>query len=63
MEPHFVKELLGHSSGEGEWDRYGKNYEPEIMFNKCIKRIVYKTSQNSSVDFRRLKVDWKKIVN
>ena len=63
VEPHFVKELLGHSSGEGEWDRYGKNYEPEIMFNKCIKRIVYKTSQNSSVDFRRLKVDWKKIMN
>jgi integrase len=63
VEPNFVKELLGHSSGKGEWDSCGKNYEPEIMFNKCIKRIVYKTSKNNSVDFRRLKVDWKIIMN
>ena len=62
IEPHFVNELLGHSSGDIDMDRYGKGYNPDILYNKCVKKIFYETSQKRGIDFKSLKVDWNKIV-
>ena len=62
VEPHFINELLGHSSGNIDLDRYGKGYNPDIIFNKCVKKILYQTSVNRPLDFKSLKVDWKKII-
>ena len=62
IEPHFVNELLGHSSGDIDMDRYGKGYNPDILYNKCVKRIVYQTSHTRRIDFLSLKLDWKKII-
>jgi integrase len=28
VEPHFINELMGHSQGNIDLDRYGKNYNP-----------------------------------
>ena len=62
VEPHFINELLGHSQGNIDLDRYGKGYNPDILFNKCVKRIGYQTSHSRGIDFSPLKVDWKKII-
>ena len=62
VEPHFINELLGHSQGNIDLDRYGKGYNPDILFNKCVKRIGYQTSHSRGIDFSQLKVDWKKII-
>ena len=62
VEPHFVNELLGHSSGNIDLDRYGKGYNPDIIYNKCVKKILYQTSSNRPVDFLQLQVDWKKLI-
>jgi integrase len=62
VEPHFVNELLGHSSGNIDLDRYGKGYNPEIIYNKCVKKIFYETSHTRGIDFKSLKMDWKKII-
>ena len=62
VEPHFINELVGHSQGSITLDRYGKNYNPDILYNKCVKKIVYETSQKRGIDFLSLKLDWKKIV-
>ena len=62
IEPHFINELMGHSSGNIDLDRYGKGYNPDILFNKCVKKIVYQTSQKRGIDFLSLKLDWKKII-
>ena len=62
VEPHFINELVGHSQGNIDLDRYGKRYNPDILYNKCVKRIVYQTSHTRSVDFLSLKLDWKKII-
>ena len=62
VEPHFINELVGHSQGNISLDRYGEGYNPDILYNKCVKRIMYETSQKRSVDFLALKVDWKKII-
>jgi integrase len=62
IEPHFVNELLGHSSGNIDMDRYGKGYNPDILYNKCVKKIFYETSHKRGIDFKSLKVDWKKII-
>jgi len=43
-------------------DRYGKGYNPDILYNKCVKRIMYETSQKRSIDFLALKLDWGKII-
>jgi hypothetical protein len=53
---------MGHSSGNIDLDRYGKGYNPDILFNKCVKKIVYQTSQKRGIDFLSLKLDWKKII-
>jgi len=62
VEPHFINELLGHSSGNIDLERYGKGYNPDILYNKCVKKIFYETSQKRGIDFKSLKVDWNKIV-
>ena len=62
VEPHFINELLGHSQGNIDLDRYGKGYNPDILFNKCVKKIGYQTSHSRGIDFSPLKVDWKKII-
>jgi integrase len=62
VEPHFINELVGHSQGNIDLDRYGKRYNPDILYNKCVKRIVYQTSHTRSIDFLSLKLDWKKII-
>jgi len=43
VEPHFINELVGHSQGNISLDRYGKGYNPDILYNKRVKRIVYQT--------------------
>jgi integrase len=62
VEPHFINELLGHSSGNIDLDRYGKGYNPDIIYNKCVKKIFYETSHTRGIDFISLKMDWKKII-
>lgn len=62
VEPHFVNELLGHSSGNIDLDRYGKGYNPDIIYNKCVKKILYQTSSNRPVDFLQLQVNWEGII-
>ena len=62
VELHFVNELLGHSSGNIDLDRYGKGYNPDIIYNKCVKKILYQTSSNRPVDFLQLQVNWEGII-
>ena len=62
VEPHFIAEYVGQTHGSMTMDRYGKGYNPDILYNKCVKRIVYQTSQKRSIDFLSLKLDWKKIL-
>ena len=62
VEPHFISELVGHSQGSITLDRYGKNYNPDILYNKCVKKIVFETSQKRGIDFLSLKLDWKKLI-
>ena len=58
----FINELVGHSSGNIDLDRYGKGYNSDILYNKCVKKILYQTSQNRGIDFKSLKIDWKKLI-
>ena len=61
VEPHFINELVGHSQGDISSDRYGNNYNPDILYNKCVKRVVYQTSRTRGINFLSLKLDWKNI--
>jgi len=62
IEPHFINELLGHGQKNIDLDRYGNGYNPDIIFNKCVKRISYQTSQTRWINFTNLKVDWNNLV-
>ena len=62
VEPHFINQLLGHTQKDISSDRYGEGYNPDILFNKCVKRISYQTSHKRWIDFKSLKMDWKKII-
>lgn len=62
IDVNLINELLGHSSGNIDLDRYGKGYNPDILFNKCVKKIVYETSHTRGIDFKNLKVDWEKVI-
>ena len=62
VEPPFINELLGHSQGNIDLDRYGKGYNPDLIYKKCVKKIVYVSSKNREIDFKFLIVDWKKII-
>ena len=54
---------MGHSQGNIDLDRYGKGYNPDILFNKCVNKIDYETSHTRKIDFHSLKLDWKKILD
>ena len=58
----FINELVGHHHGNIDLDRYGKGYNSDIIYNKCVKRIHYETSHTRGIDFKSLKIDWKKII-
>ena len=58
----FINELVGHSSGNIDLDRYGKGYNSDILYNKCVKKILYQTSHMRGIDFKSLKIDWEKII-
>ena len=62
VEPHYINELVGHSQGNIDLDRYGKGYNPDIIYNKCVKQISYETSHTRGIDFKCLKMDWGKII-
>ena len=63
IEPHFINELLGHSTGNIDIERYGKGYNPDILYNKCVKIVFYETSYKRGIDFKSLKVDWKRLLD
>ena len=60
---HFINAMMGHSQGNIDLERYGKGYNPDILFNKCVNKIVYETSHTRKIDFHSLKLDWKKILD
>ena len=61
VELSFINELVGHSSGNIDMDRYGEGYNPEILYKKCVARISYKVNSRP-IDFKSLKLDWKKFI-
>ncbi len=58
----FINELVGHHHGNIDLDRYGKGFTTDIIYNKCVKKINYETSHTRGIDFKSLKLDWKKII-
>ena len=58
----FINELVGHHHGNIDLDRYGKGYNSDIIYNKCVKKIHYETSHKRGIDFKSLKMDWGKII-
>ena len=62
LEKSFINEMVGHHHGDIDLDRYGKGYNSDIIYNKCVKKIHYETSQKRGIDFMSLKMDWKKII-
>ena len=63
VETKFINEHQGHSQGNIDLDRYGKNYDAEIIYENVTKRIVYESSRGRKIDFSRLRVDWGKYLN
>ena len=62
VEVSLINDLVGHHSGNIDLDRYGKGYNPDILYNKCVKKILYQTSNMRGIDFRILRMDWKKLI-
>lgn len=58
----YINDLVGHHSGNIDLDRYGKSYNPDILYNKCVKKILYQTSQKRGIDFKGLQMNWKKLI-
>ena len=58
----YINDLVGHHSGNIDLDRYGKSYNPDILYNKCVKKIVYQTSHMRGIDFKVLQMNWKKLI-
>ncbi len=58
----FINELVGHHHGNIDLDLYGKGFTTDIIYNKCVKKINYETSHTRGIDFKSLKLDWKKII-
>jgi len=63
VDTKFINEHQGHSQGNIDLDRYGKNYDAEILYENCTKEIVYESSRGRKIDFSGLKVDWGKFFN
>ena len=59
---HFINAMMGHSQGNIDLDRYGKGYNPDIIYNKCVKHLHFETSHARGIDFNLLKLNWKKII-
>ena len=38
VETKFINEHQGHSQGNIDLDRYGKNYDAEILYKNCTKK-------------------------
>ena len=62
VEIHYINEMMGHTSGNIDLDRYGKGYNPDIIYNKCVKKVLFETSHARGIDFNPLKLNWKKII-
>ena len=62
IDPYFINEFLGHSTGNIDLERYGDGYNPDILYNKVVSKIRYETSSKRTIDFLKLKVDWKKVL-
>ncbi len=62
VEVSFINELVGHHHGNIDLDRYGKGYNSDIIYNKCVKKIHYETSHTRGIDFMSLKIDWGKMI-
>jgi len=62
VEVSFINELVGHHHGNIDLDRYGKGYNSDIIYNKCVKKIHYETSHTRGIDFKSLLIDWKKLI-
>nr|ALS56087.1 hypothetical protein [uncultured bacterium EIL80B09] len=62
VEIHYINEMMGHTSGNIDLDRYGKGYNPDIIYNKCVKKVQFETSHARGIDFNPLKLNWKKII-
>ena len=62
VEIKLINEHQGHSQGNIDLDRYGKNYDAEIMYENVTKIIVYESSRGRKIDFSELKVDWGKYI-
>ena len=60
MDTKFINEHQGHSQGNIDLDRYGKNYDAEIIYENVTKGIVYESSKGRKIDFFGLRVDWGK---
>ena len=59
----YINDLVGHHSGNIDLDRYGKSYNPDILYNKCVKKIVFQTSHLRGIDFKVLQMNWKKLIS
>ena len=53
----FINEHQGYSQGNIDLDRYGKNYDAEILYENCTKKNVSESSRGRKIDFSKLKVD------
>ena len=60
VDTKFINEHQGHSQGNIDLDRYGKNYDAEIIYENVTKKIIYESSRGRKIDFCDLKVDWNK---
>ena len=63
VDTKFINEHQGHSQGNIDLDRYGKNYDAEIIYENVTKKIVYESSRGRKIDFSGLKVDWNNVFN
>ena len=59
---HFINAMMGHSQGNIDLERYGKGYNPDLIYNKCVKHLHFETSHARGIDFNPLKLIWKKII-
>ena len=59
---HFINAMMGHSQGNIDLERYGKGYNPDLIYNKCVKHLHFETSHARGIDFNPLKLNWKKII-
>ena len=61
VEISLIDELAGHHHWNIDLDRYGKGYNLDIIYNKCVNKINYETSHTRGLDFKSLKLGWKNI--